>query len=108
MPKVKANGLTMNYDQQGAGEPLVLIPYIAADHACYAFRSPSTPTTSPASHRTCVEPAGRTSRNAVLAHDLESQLGRIKAPTQITFGERDALTSTRFADRLKNGIKGGR
>jgi pimeloyl-ACP methyl ester carboxylesterase len=42
--------------------------------------------------------------NAVLAH--ESQLGRIRAPTQITFGGRDALTSTRFADRLRNGIKG--
>jgi pimeloyl-ACP methyl ester carboxylesterase len=44
--------------------------------------------------------------NAVLAHDVESQLGHIRAPTQITFGGRDALTSTRFADRLKNGIKG--
>jgi pimeloyl-ACP methyl ester carboxylesterase len=44
--------------------------------------------------------------NAVLAHDVESQLGSIKAPTQITFGRRDALTSTRFADRLRNGIRG--
>src|SRR5436189_208731 len=38
MPKIKANNLTMNYDQQGTGEPLVLIPYLAADHACYAFQ----------------------------------------------------------------------
>src|ERR1700758_4609439 len=38
MPKVKANNITMNYDQQGAGEPLILIPYLAADHACYAFQ----------------------------------------------------------------------
>jgi len=38
MPKVKANDITMNYDQQGAGEPLVLIPYLAADYACYAFQ----------------------------------------------------------------------
>src|SRR6188508_1826374 len=38
MPKVEAGGITMNYDQQGRGEPLVLIPYLAADHACYAFQ----------------------------------------------------------------------
>ena len=43
--------------------------------------------------------------NAVLAHDVEAQLGRITVPTQITFGQRDLLTSTRFADRLKNGIR---
>ena len=44
--------------------------------------------------------------NAVIAHDALSQLGRIKAPTQITFGRHDACTSTRFADALKAGIKG--
>lgn len=38
MPKIKANGITMNYDQQGSGEPMILIPYLAADHACYAFQ----------------------------------------------------------------------
>src|SRR5215472_841758 len=38
MPKVNANGLTFHYDQQGSGTPLVLIPYLAADHACYAFQ----------------------------------------------------------------------
>ena len=38
MPKVKANGITMNYDQQGTGEPMILIPYLTADHACYAFQ----------------------------------------------------------------------
>src|SRR5574340_1143272 len=38
MPKVKVNDITMNYEQQGAGEPLVLIPYLAADNACYAFQ----------------------------------------------------------------------
>jgi proline iminopeptidase len=43
--------------------------------------------------------------NAVLAHDVEAQLGRITAPTQITFGRHDQLTSTRFADRLKSGIR---
>jgi hypothetical protein len=38
MPKVKANNITINYDQQGTGDPLILIPYLAADHACYAFQ----------------------------------------------------------------------
>ncbi len=31
---------------------------------------------------------------------------RIKAPTQITFGRHDTVTSLRFADTLKNGIAG--
>ena len=31
MPRIHAGNLTMNYDQQGSGEPLVLIPYLAAD-----------------------------------------------------------------------------
>jgi len=38
MPKIKANTITINYEQQGSGEPLVLIPYLAADCACYAFQ----------------------------------------------------------------------
>lgn len=38
MPKVKANSITINYELQGSGEPLILIPYLAADHACYAFQ----------------------------------------------------------------------
>lgn len=33
MPKVKANRLTINYDRQGEGEPLLLIPFLAADRA---------------------------------------------------------------------------
>lgn len=44
--------------------------------------------------------------SAVLSHDAVAQLARIKAPTQITFGRRDLVTSTRFADVMKNGIKG--
>jgi pimeloyl-ACP methyl ester carboxylesterase len=43
---------------------------------------------------------------AVISHDAVSQLGNIKAPTQITFGRHDMVTSTRFADAMKNGIKG--
>ena len=43
---------------------------------------------------------------AVLAHDAEAQLGRIAATTQITYGQWDLVTSTRFAPALTEGIKG--
>jgi pimeloyl-ACP methyl ester carboxylesterase len=232
MPKVKANNITMDYDQQGTGEPLILIPYLSADHACYAFQVAEY-----AKHFTCIsldirgkgesdKPEGVYSTelyaddtaafmqavgiqkahifglslgaatgmwlaarhpdkvkslsihsgwtktdpfiksvvegwqvmakamgnvaemvilgifpwcltpelyaarpdyiqsladfvrsrpaqplatfiqesNAVLAHDVEAQLNRITAPTQITFGRHDMVTSTRFADRMKSNI----
>ena len=38
MPVVPANGIDIAYEVQGEGEPLVLIPYLAADQACYAFQ----------------------------------------------------------------------
>src|SRR5258708_15811719 len=38
MPTVHANGIDIYYEVQGAGEPLVMIPYLAADQACYAFQ----------------------------------------------------------------------
>jgi pimeloyl-ACP methyl ester carboxylesterase len=38
MPKIKANNITINFEQQGTGDPLILIPYLAADNACYAFQ----------------------------------------------------------------------
>ena len=38
MPTVQANGIDIYYEQQGEGPPLVLIPYLAADQACYAFQ----------------------------------------------------------------------
>jgi pimeloyl-ACP methyl ester carboxylesterase len=234
MPKVKANNITINYEQQGSGEPLLLIPYLAADNACYAFQVPEY-----AKHFTCItldlrgagesdKPEGEYSTelhaddlaafmqalgiqrahvagvslgaaagmwlaakhpdkvkslslhsawaktdlfiktvvegwqvtakalgsvpemiilsifpwcftpelygakpeyiqalsdfvrsrpaqpvpafiqqsNGVMAHHVESQLGRITAPTQITFGRHDILTSTRFADQLKENIRG--
>ncbi|MBV9367700.1 MAG: alpha/beta fold hydrolase [Solirubrobacterales bacterium] len=41
MPQVEVDGLTINYDVQGEGAPLLLIPYTSADHACYAFQLPS-------------------------------------------------------------------
>ena len=38
MPRITANSITINYEQQGDGEPLILIPFLAADNACYAFQ----------------------------------------------------------------------
>ena len=43
--------------------------------------------------------------DAVITHDAEAQLGKIRAPTQITFGHHDMVTSTRYSNRLKNVIK---
>lgn len=234
MPKVQVNDITMNYDQQGAGEPLILIPFLTADHACYAFQVAEY-----AKHFTCISidlrGAGETDKpegiystelfaddvsafmqalgvdrahisglslgaatgmwlaaryphkvkslsvhsgwtrtdpfikttvegwqvmakalgsvtemvilgifpwcftpelyaaqpdyieslatfvrgrpaqpvdafmrhsQAVIAHDVESHLGKIAAPTQITFGRYDMVTSTRFADRMQANIQG--
>ena len=49
MPKVKANKLTFNYEQQGSGEPLILIPFLTAENACYAFQVADY-----AKHFTCI------------------------------------------------------
>jgi pimeloyl-ACP methyl ester carboxylesterase len=49
MPNVTANGINHHYEQQGAGEPLILIPYLAADNACYAFQVADY-----AKHFTCI------------------------------------------------------
>lgn len=233
MPKIKVNDIAMNYEQQGTGEPLILIPYLAADNACYAFQVADY-----AKHFTCIsvdsrgagatdKPAGTYSTelfaddiaafmqairldrahvaglslgaatgmwfaakhpgkvkslslhsawpktdpflkavvqswqtiarslgsvtemviqgifpwcftpelyaakpdyvdslaafvrgrpaqpleaflqqsNAVIGHDVASQLGKITAPTQITFGRHDLVTSTRFWDVMKSGIR---
>src|ERR1700683_2778939 len=54
MPVVQANGIDINYEVQGEGEPMVLIPYTAADHACYAFQVPEY-----AKHFTCYSVAPR-------------------------------------------------
>jgi pimeloyl-ACP methyl ester carboxylesterase len=233
MPKIKITDIAMNYEQQGTGEPLILIPYLAADNACYAFQVADY-----AKHFTCIsvdprgaggtdKPAGTYSTelfaddiaafmgaigidrahvaglslgaatgmwfaakypdkvkslslhsawtktdpflkvvvqgwqtianglgsvtemviqgifpwcftpklyaakpdyieslaafvrgrpaqpleaflqqsNAVIGHDAASQLGKITAPTQITFGRHDLVTSTRFSDAMKDGIR---
>lgn len=49
MPQVQVDALTINYDVQGEGPPLLLIPYLAADHACYAFQLPDY-----TKHFTCI------------------------------------------------------
>jgi pimeloyl-ACP methyl ester carboxylesterase len=41
MPQADIDGVTINYDVQGEGDPLLLIPYLSADHACYAFQLPA-------------------------------------------------------------------
>jgi 3-oxoadipate enol-lactonase len=61
MPTVRANDLDIYYEQQGSGEPLVLIPYLAIDQACYAFQVADY-----AKHYTCISVnlrgAGQTSK----------------------------------------------
>ena len=41
MPEVQINGTTIHYDKKGGGEPLVMIPFLTADHACFAFQMPA-------------------------------------------------------------------
>ena len=38
MPTVHANGIDIYYEVEGEGEPIVLIPYLAADQQCYTFQ----------------------------------------------------------------------
>jgi pimeloyl-ACP methyl ester carboxylesterase len=42
--------------------------------------------------------------DAVLAHDARAALSEIAVPTLITFGARDLVCSTRFAEPLTSGI----
>ena len=234
MPRVRAGNVTLNYDQQGSGEPLVLIPYLAADCACYAFqiadyakrftcisvdlRGTGLSDNPPGAYSTemfaddvaslmqaigvekahvgglslgaavgmwlaakhpqrvkslslhsawprtdpyikavvqgwqalakatndvqemviqgifpwCFTPELYAQKpdyiqaladfvrsrpkqsvdtfiresDAVIAHDIDARLGEIRVPTQITFGRHDAVTSTRFAERMTSVIKG--
>lgn len=48
MPQAQINGTTIHYDRQGDGEPLILIPFLTADHACFTFQVPAY-----AAHFTC-------------------------------------------------------
>jgi pimeloyl-ACP methyl ester carboxylesterase len=61
MPTVRAGDIDVYYETQGSGEPLVLIPFLAADQACYAFQVADY-----AKHYTCISldlrGAGQTSK----------------------------------------------
>lgn len=41
MPEIQINGTSIHYDRQGDGEPLIMIPFLTADHACFAFQLPA-------------------------------------------------------------------
>ena len=49
MATVTVGDIAMHYETEGSGDPLILIPYLSADHACYAFQTPDY-----AQHFTCV------------------------------------------------------
>jgi pimeloyl-ACP methyl ester carboxylesterase len=49
MPTAAVRDVSMHYETDGSGDPLILIPYLSADHACYAFQTPEY-----AKHFTCV------------------------------------------------------
>jgi len=83
MPSVHANGIDIYYESTGQGEPLVLIPYLAADQACYAFQVGDY-----AKHFTCIsvdlrgagqsdKPGGRYSTD-LFADDVAAFMQAIK------------------------------
>jgi len=91
MPKVQANGIRINYEQQGNGEPLILIPFLSADHACYAFQVAEY-----AKHFTCLSldlrgtgesdnPVGDYS-TVTLADDVAAFLRALGIPKAHVFG----------------------
>ena len=49
MPTATVRDIAMHYETEGSGDPLILIPYLSADHACYAFQTPEY-----SKHFTCV------------------------------------------------------
>src|SRR5215510_8351662 len=91
MPKIKVNDITMHYEQQGTGEPLILIPYLAADNACYAFQVAEY-----AKHFTCIslDPrgAGETDKPAgtysmeLFADDVSAFIQALKIERAHVFG----------------------
>jgi pimeloyl-ACP methyl ester carboxylesterase len=91
LPKIKVNSITMNYEQEGTGEPLLLIPYLTADHACYAFQVPEY-----AKHFACIsidlrgagesdKPAGAYSTE-LLADDVAAFMHAAGIPKAHIFG----------------------
>ena len=62
MPQVEVDGLTINYDVQGEGEPLLLIPYRRPTTPATRSSCRPTPSTSAASRSTFPARARATSR----------------------------------------------
>ncbi len=91
MPTVQANGIDINYESQGDGEPIVLIPYLAADQACYAFQVAEY-----AKHFTCfsvdLRGAGLSSKpegtytTALLADDVAAFMQAVGIDSAHVFG----------------------
>ena len=90
MPKVQVNELTMNYDQQGTGEPLILIPYLAADYACYAFQVADY-----AKHFTCisVDPRGAGETDRTGAERPRRNSARGLAPPELAARDNNQLST---------------
>ena len=41
MPKVKVNGIELNYQESGRGEPVLMIMGFGGDHLAWAFQVPA-------------------------------------------------------------------
>jgi len=111
MPKVKVNGINMNYEQTGSGEPMVLIPFLTADNGCYAFQLPEY-----SKHFTCfsIDPrgAGETDKPAgpysteMMADDVAGfmqALGINKA--HVVGTSLGAATALQFAAKYPDKVK---
>ncbi len=112
MPKAQAGSISMNFEQQGNGDALILIPYLAADHACYAFQVPDY-----SKHFTCVsvdlrgtgesdKPAGAYSTE-MFADDVAALMSEIGIPKAHIFGvSLGAATglwlAAKYPDRVKS------
>src|SRR6201987_6574409 len=112
MPKVKANNITMNYQQQGTGETLILLPFLTADHACHAFQVAEY-----AKHFTCIsvdlrgtgesdKPAGVYSTE-LFADDVAAFMQAIGIPSAHIYGlSLGAATgiwlAAKYPDRVKS------
>ena len=111
MPKVKVNDITINYETQGSGEPLILIPYLAADNACYGFQVAEY-----SKHFTCIslDPrgAGETDKpdgkysTELFADDVAAFMGAIGVETAhvsgLSLGGAIGLwLASKYPDRVK-------
>ena len=106
MPQADVDGLRINYDVQGGGEPLLLVPCLSADHACYAFQLPAY-----TEHFSCIsvdlpgsgesdKPAGPYATDAY-ADQLAGLLGAIGTESAHVAGV--SLGAARRAERRRAG-----